>query len=83
MLDITQVDHKNVWKIVMQIRKSFFSLNIDPKCQHVDPFLFDSFIKDNIDNVAEKLKVNTTIRVSHGKETKRRKKQPYKEILFY
>ena len=23
------------------------------------------------------------IRVSHGKETKRRKKQPYKEILFY
>ena len=26
---------------------------------------------------------NKCARVSHGKETKRRKKQPYKEILFY
>ena len=60
MLDMTQVDQKNVWKYVRQIRKSFLSQNSDPDCQYHDTLLSDNYIKDNIDIVEEKLKLTKT-----------------------
>ena len=60
MLDMTQVDQKNVWKYVRQIRKSFLSQNSDPDCQYHNTLLSDNYIKDNIDIVEEKLKLTKT-----------------------
>ena len=61
ILEMTKVDEKNVKKIVRQIRKSFFSVNIDPTCQEENTLLSDGYIKDNIDVVEEKLKLNIGI----------------------
>ena len=39
MLDMAQVDQKNVWKIVKQIRKSFLSQNTEPECIYAQIWL--------------------------------------------
>ena len=44
-----------------KIRKSFLSQLKDPECQDYNTLLSDSYIKDNIDVVEEKLKQDTEI----------------------
>ena len=61
MLDKVQFDQKNVWKIVEKIRKSFLSQLKDRKCQSDATLLSDSYIKNNIDVVEEKLKLSVGI----------------------
>ena len=61
MLDRVHLDQENVWKIVRQVRKSFLSQLKDPKCQDHNTLLSDSYIKDNIDFVEEKLNLHITI----------------------
>ena len=61
MLDRVQLDQENVRKIVRQIRISFLYQLKDPKCQNSDTLLSDGNIKDNIDVVEEKLKLNVGI----------------------
>ena len=61
MLDKVHFDLKNVWKIVKKIRKSFLSQLKDPECQDYNTLLSDSYIKDNIDVVKEKLKLKIGI----------------------
>ena len=63
---MAQVDQKNVWKIVKQIRKSFLSQNTEPECIYgttllSESLLSDSYMKDNIDVVEEKLKLKIEI----------------------
>ena len=65
MLDKVQVDQENVWKIVKQIRKLLLSQLKDSKCQSDVPLLYDSYIKDNIDVVEEKLRQNIEITPHH------------------
>ena len=71
MLDMAQVDQKNVWKFVKQIRKSFLSQLKDKKCQNVKTgkhdgtLIDDSYIKDNNDVIEEKLKLNIKITPNH------------------
>ena len=58
---MAQVDQKNVWKIVRLRRRSFLSQNTDPECQYKNSLLSDTYIKDNIDVVEEKLKLKIEI----------------------
>ena len=58
MLDSVILDQDNVWKIVRKIRKSYLFQLKDPECWML---LSDSFIKDNIDVIEEKLKLNIEI----------------------
>ena len=58
MLDRTSLDQENVWKIVGQIRKSFLFQLKAPKCIDGDTLISDSYIKNNIDVVEQKLKLN-------------------------
>ena len=66
MMDRVKNNQENVWKIVKQIRKSFLSQNTEPECQDHETLLSDSYIKDNIDVVEEKLKLN--IETDHNKK---------------
>ena len=56
---MTHNDEDNVRKIVRDTRKSFLLKHSNPVCQY-DLLLSISFIKDNINNLGERLKVNTT-----------------------
>ena len=60
MLNSVQVEQENVWKFVRQIRKSFLSQLKDPICQSDVPLLYDSYIKDNNDDVEKKIKIGIT-----------------------
>ena len=65
MLDMTQLDLENVWKLVKTTRKSFLSHKFRTKSNGLDcdransyTLLIDYFIKFNIDSLAEKLGLN-------------------------
>ena len=67
MLDMTQLDLENVWKLVKTTRKSFLSHKFRTKSNGLDcdransyTLLIDYFIKFNIDSLAEKLQLNPT-----------------------
>ena len=67
MLDMTQLDLENVWKLVKTTRKSFLSHKFRTKSNGLDcdransyTLLIDYFIKFNIDSLAEKLELNPT-----------------------
>ena len=68
MLDMTQLDLENVWKLVKTIRKAFLSHKLRSKKKDVDcdrddaynNLLVEYFIKMNIDSLAEKLQLNPT-----------------------
>ena len=64
MLAKETLDHENIWKIIRQIRKSFLSQLKDLKCKFYETLLSDSYIKDNIETVGEKLKLNTTYSIN-------------------
>ena len=57
-MDRVKNDQENVWKIVKQRRKTLLSQLKDPKCQSDQPLLYFGYIKNNIDVVEEKLKLN-------------------------
>ena len=58
---MTKLEQDNVWEIVKETRKSFLSQNNNPECQESDTLQSDSYIKENIDIVEEKLKLNIAI----------------------
>ena len=65
MLDTSQLDLENVWKLVKTTRKSFLSHKFRTKSNGLDcdransyTLLIDYFIKFNIDSLAEKLGLN-------------------------
>ena len=61
MLARKKNDQEHIWKIIRQIRKSFLSQNTDPPCDFNNPsLLIDNHIRDNIETMGEKLKLNTT-----------------------
>ena len=61
---MTDLDQKNVWKIVRQIRKSFLSQNpmvsTNQGCQAYNKLLSIEDINDNIKSFGEKLELKTT-----------------------
>ena len=68
MLEMTKLSDEDVWKIVKDIRKKFLYEHDDPKCEEDGPFLFNNekvdyntyHIKDLTNELADKLKLNTT-----------------------
>ena len=64
MLDMTQLDKENVWKIVKEIRISSISSllikNIDIECQGQNNLLRNENIRSNIDNLEKGLNLNMT-----------------------
>ena len=68
MLEMTKLSDEDVWKIVKDIRKKFLYEHDDPKCERDGPFLFNNekvdyntyYIKDLTNELADKLKLNTT-----------------------
>ena len=60
MLDMTLLDQNNIWKIVRQTRKEFLYQQPELECLNQNILLADSKIDENINTLAEKLKVNTT-----------------------
>ena len=58
---MTNLDLRNVWKIVENIRKSFLLMNISPECDwDSETLLSDIYTQINVNSLAEKLKLNTT-----------------------
>ena len=60
MLDMTLFDQKNIWKFVRQTRKEFLYQQPELECLNQNILLSDSKIDENVNTLAEKLKVNTT-----------------------
>lgn len=60
MLEITNLDHETIWKIVKNIRKSFLSEYTDLECNQYNTLLSDYNITYITDIVAEKLQMNTS-----------------------
>ena len=65
MLEMTKLSDEDVWKIVKDLRKKFLYKHDDPKCDGA--FLFNNevdyntyHIKDLTNELADKLKLNTT-----------------------
>ena len=55
---MTQLDQENVWKIVKEIRKTFLSQQTDQDCNYDKYLLSVTNIKNNIQRLSEKLKLN-------------------------
>ena len=60
MLDTTNLDLENVWKIVKKTRLSFLSEHSDSDCNSNKTLLSDIIILENINNLATELNLNTT-----------------------
>ena len=60
MLDITELDLENVWKIVKKTRLSFLSEHSNPDCNYQKTLLSDVIIQENINNLDAELNLKTT-----------------------
>ena len=64
MLDITDLDVEDIWKIVNDVRKSFLYKygvdNVHKNCKDSNTLISDEYIKENVDTVNEKLKLAIT-----------------------
>ena len=62
MLDIVELDDENVWKIIKETRKSFLFEHTHIDCEGINNnILLDiNYIKQNIHNLEEELKLNIT-----------------------
>ena len=58
---MAQLDQENIWKIVKETRKSLFSRHPDPDCENDDSNLAATYVTENIDHFAEKLKLNPSL----------------------
>ena len=55
LLDVAQLDHENIWRITKLVRNSF--LDEDHKRDCIKNIITSNYIKENIDNFAEELKL--------------------------
>ena len=60
MLNMTNFDFENVWKIAKKIRLMFLSQNIDLDCNYDGTLLSDKYIQLIMNNLAEKVDKSTT-----------------------
>ena len=65
MLQQNQDNIDNIWKIIKQVRKGFFSYGDDTECQNYDNQIAGDDIKTNVDNVEENLITKPTDYDSH------------------